>query len=243
MIPCHCLYEYFCQAPLASAQGVAHPLPASLQVARAPKPMWIDKAPLALLDHSGAHSHQGQRRHRQDEAQTLQGLGRPKPGRCQLQPIGCIIQQVLLTIKPKPILFHSLSRRGFVTDHLPVLVPSQRPRHGEMHRPKALCGEQDAMPEPRVPWHQGDSAPLTTPMPRSVEPKVRLDPDTKVPTQTLQMVHQRRISKATVGQQHHFAGTRHQRRSLLQQPLGLLRGHRGAGMLDDTPPQGTARPR
>ena len=79
-------------------------------------------------------------------------------------------------------------------------------------------------------------------MPRPVYPKVRLDPDTKVPTQTLQMVHQLRISKATVGQKHHVAGKRHQRRRLLQQPLVLLIGHRCAGMLDDAPHQGHGAP-
>jgi hypothetical protein len=74
-------------------------------------------------------------------------------------------------------------------------------------------------------------------MPRTVNPKVRLDPNTKVPTQTLQMMHQLRIGKAAVAQKHHVTGKRHKRRSLIQQHLVHLIGHRRAAMVDDTPHQ------
>src|SRR5262249_52873638 len=37
-------------------QGQFHPIPADLQIALAPKPMWVDPAAFALVDHLGARS-------------------------------------------------------------------------------------------------------------------------------------------------------------------------------------------
>ena len=43
---------------VAATQGIVHPLPANLHVARTPKPMWVNKTAFALLYHRGAHGHQ-----------------------------------------------------------------------------------------------------------------------------------------------------------------------------------------
>src|SRR5262249_61726269 len=99
-----------------------------------------------------------------------------------------------------------------------------------MHRTKALCRQEDPLPEPRMPWRQGDSANLKASMARTANPKVRLDPDTPVPTQSLQMAHQVRIGKAAVGQKHDLTGTRNKRVGLLPQRLVDIICHRRTAM-------------
>src|SRR5262245_5606388 len=72
-------------------QDQFHPVPADLQIALAPKPMRVDPAAFALVDHLGALGTEIQRRDSQHQAETRQGFGRTNEGRFQLKAIGFIV--------------------------------------------------------------------------------------------------------------------------------------------------------
>jgi len=106
-----------------------------------------------------------------------------------------------------------------------------------MHRTKALCREPYAVPKTRWSWGEPDVANLKVRMTAAVHPKIRLDPNTPVPTQSPQMPHQFPISKAPVGKKDHLARPRNKRRSVVSQLLVDVRGHHRTAMLDHTPDQ------
>src|SRR5437667_8773455 len=168
-------------------QGIAHPLPANLQIARTPKPMRIHQTAFASLHHIRAHRHQVQCRHSQDETQPLKRLGRTYQRRLQLKSIGLIVQKVLFDIEPQSVFLQGFHLGGFITDDRPIFVRAQWPSDRQMHRTKVFAREPHAMPKPRVARGQPDTASLKRSAARTVHPKVRLDTNAKVPAQSREM--------------------------------------------------------
>ena len=68
----------------SSTQGPFHPVPADLPIALALKPMRVNPAAFALVDHLGALRNELKCRDSQHPAETRQRFGRPHEGRFQL---------------------------------------------------------------------------------------------------------------------------------------------------------------
>ena len=182
-----------------SAQRSLHPVPADLQVAQAPKPIWVDEAAVALANHCGALRNQIERCEGQHKAQPCQSLGGTNQGGFQLKSVGFIVQKVLLDIEPYPILFEGRPIRRFIAEHIPDVVTLLRASHSQMQWTIALVGDEHPRPETGVPPRHRKALDLAARTPMTIEPEATLDPDTKVPAKPVQMAHQLRIGKAPIG--------------------------------------------
>jgi hypothetical protein len=106
-----------------------------------------------------------------------------------------------------------------------------------MHWTIALFGDEHPRPETGVPPRHRQTLDLAAWTPTTIEPKATLDPDTKVPAKSVQMAHQLRIGKATIGQKDDLAVSREQQRRPIEQVFVGVIADRGAAMFEDAPHQ------
>jgi hypothetical protein len=133
------------------AEGEFHPVPADFQIALAPKPLCVDPATFALVDHRCARCDRIQRREGQHTTQTCQGFRRAAQRRLELKAVRCIVQKVLFAVAPPSILHISLDGVGSsLTTNQYSLLSIGRPRASWTGPYSCLvmetCGQKPAWP-------------------------------------------------------------------------------------------------
>src|SRR5467141_922098 len=110
--------------------------------------------------------------------------------------------RLLFNIEAKTVLRKHLEFRRFITNHIPILLTTDRPSDAQVDRTEVLVRHRHSVPKTRMARLQLDLPHLQRGQVHGVNPKIRLDPDAPVTSQLSQMAHQMGIRNAAVGKQH-----------------------------------------